>query len=335
MWTYSSCQVQGRGHIKNQIPCQDKTKTVFDKGTYVIALADGAGSARLAHYGATTVVDSITQLFVDSFEELYNEDDGRRVKLTIMEKLTDDLNNQTHLLACMLKDLASTMLVVAINNDRFIIAHIGDGVIGYLDGDHLKVASAPANGEHANETYFVTSREAISTMKIFKGEINNIAGFVIMSDGTEQSLYNKRENALSPAIIKLMRRNVLLDNCSMRSQLEVTFQNVIATRTHDDCSIALITREGSVLHPFADYGFAEKCDLYAKKQNGISAHKCVARYDAILTILQEPTTCAVLARKIHLRPKYTKRHLAYLCNLGLIKCRDGKFMTSIRASRRK
>ena len=88
------------------------------------------------------------------------------------------------------KDLAATMLVVAENNDRFIIAHIGDDVIGYLDGDVLKTASAPSNGEHANETYFVTSRDAINTMKLFKGSIKNIAGFVIMSDGTEQSLYS-------------------------------------------------------------------------------------------------------------------------------------------------
>ena len=63
MWSYSSCQVQGRGHSKNQIPCQDKTKAIFENGTYVISLADGAGSAKLSHYGAACIVESISALF--------------------------------------------------------------------------------------------------------------------------------------------------------------------------------------------------------------------------------------------------------------------------------
>lgn len=328
MWKYSSCEVQGRGHFKNQIPCQDKTKTVFKDGTYVIALADGAGSAKLSHYGAQCVVDSITDLLVSNFEELFGEEDGRQVKLSIIEKLTTDVNSQAEVLECIPKDLASTMLAVAIKDNRFIIAHIGDGVIGYLDGDSLKVASAPANGEHANETYFVTSRDAINTMKIFKGGMKDIAGFVLMSDGTEQSLYNKKTNTLSPAIIKLMRRNILLDDLSMRSQLEVTFRNVIATKTHDDCSIALIARENSILHPICDYSFAEKCELYGTRQNVKSTKKRIVRYDTILELLQDPITCAELSRKLHLKPEYTKRHLNHLCTLGLIKNKNGRYQVS-------
>lgn len=328
MWKCSSCEVQGRGHIKNQVPCQDKTKTTFDKGTYVIALADGAGSAKLSHYGATCVVDSITELFVENFEGLFCEEDGRQVKISIMEKLMADINSLAEQLECLPKDLAATLLVVAINDNRFIIAHIGDGVIGYLDGAVLKVASAPSNGEHANETYFVTSRDAINTMRIFKGSVKDIAGFVLMSDGTEQSLYNKQSNTLSPAIIKLMRRNILLDELSMRSQLEATFRKVIATRTHDDCSIALIARETSVLHPICDYSFGEKCELYGTKQDAKSTRRRIIRYDTILEVLQKPTTCAELSRKIHLKPEYAKRHLNHLCSLGLIRNNNGRYQVS-------
>lgn len=87
MWSFSSCQIQGRGHIKNHVPCQDKTKTIFENGTYVIALADGAGSAKLSHYGASCVVESIGDLFIHHFEDLYANEDGRQVKLAIMEKV--------------------------------------------------------------------------------------------------------------------------------------------------------------------------------------------------------------------------------------------------------
>ncbi len=325
MWSFSSCQVQGRGHIKNQVPCQDKTKTIFEDGTYVIALADGAGSAKLSHYGASCVVESISDLFIHHFEDLFANEDGRQVKLAIMEKVLTDINLKAEELSCAPKDLAATMLVVAENNDRFIIAHIGDGVIGYLDGDILKIASAPSNGEHANETYFVTSKDAINTMKLFKGSIKNIAGFVLMSDGTEHSLYNKKSNTISPAIIKLMQRNIILDKDAMCEQLDSTFKNVISTRTHDDCSIALLSRESGVLHPLYEFDFAEKCYLYGITGCDRRTIKRIARYDLILELLQKPSTCKAISDKIHLKPRYTERHLKKLCVMGLVKYTDGVY----------
>lgn len=325
MWSYSSCQAQGRGHIKNQIPCQDKTKTVFEKETYVIALADGAGSAKLSHYGASCVVESITELFVSNFEGLFANEDGRQVKLAIMNKVLEDINLKAEELSCTPKDLASTMLVVAVNDERFIIAHIGDGVIGYLDGEVLKIASVPSNGEHANETYFVTSRDAIQTMKLFKGHIKNIFGFVLMSDGTEQSLYNKKVNALSPAVIKLMQRNIVLEEKAMCEQLDSTFKNVIITKTHDDCSIALLSREGGILHSLRGFGIAEKCELYGINNHDRCAIKRTERYDLILDLLQKPSTCKMISNKIHLKPKYTKHHLNNLCSAGLVKYVNGVY----------
>ncbi len=325
MWNFSSCQVQGRGHIKNQVPCQDMTKITFENDTYVIALADGAGSAKLSHYGAACVVESITELLAWHFEELFANEDGRQVKMSIMEKVLTDINVKADELGCLPADLAATMLVVAVNNERFIIAHIGDGVIGYLDGCTLKIASAPSNGEHVNETYFVTSKDAINTMKLFKGAVNDIAGFVIMSDGTEQSLYNKKNNTLSPAVIKLMQRNLILDEKAMCEQLDATFKNVIRTRTYDDCSLALLSREIGILHSFERFSVSEKCDVYGIAGNDRSADKRIARYDLILELLEQPATCKTLSKKLYLKPKHTKRQLQRLCSVGLVKCANGVY----------
>ena len=41
-------------------------------------------------------------------------------------------------------------------------------------------------------------------MKMMKGQLNGITGFALMSDGTEESLYNKREKSLAPALKKIM-----------------------------------------------------------------------------------------------------------------------------------
>ena len=52
MWNSVQCAVQGRGHFKTDMPCQDKTNYLCKNETSVIALADGAGSATMSHFGA-------------------------------------------------------------------------------------------------------------------------------------------------------------------------------------------------------------------------------------------------------------------------------------------
>ncbi len=323
MWKYSSCAVQGKGHIRSQTPCQDKTLTVFRNGVYVISLSDGAGSAKLSHFGAECVVNSIADLLTSRFDELFEEPDGRVVKVTIMTWLLNSIQGEAESRACNKKDLASTLLAVAVKEERFIVAHIGDGVVGYLDGPQLKVASAPSNGEHANETYFVTSADAISKMKLFKGSIRDKAGFVVMSDGTEQSMYNKRTSTLSSAIIKLMQRNVLLDEKSMNSQLEQTFRDIISTKTHDDCSIAILARESPVLRPLKLLSETEKAELYKISPKEKNRTKRIKRYDSLVKILKTPQSCAAVSKKIHLKYQYTKRHLQHLCLIGLAVSENG------------
>lgn len=329
MWRLSSCEVQGKGHIKAQVPCQDKTKTSCKNDTYIISLADGAGSAKFSHYGALCVVNCISNLFEEQFEALYGIADGRQVKAAIMTQMMECIKAKAAELDCSIKDLASTLLAVAVKNDRFIIAHIGDGVIGYLDDSGLKVASAPNNGEHANETYFVTSSDAIASLVLIKGECKNISGFVLMSDGTEQSLYDKRTHALSKAIIKMLQRNALIENEVMQMQLQNTFENIISNNTHDDCSIALLSREQGIIRSIHSLSLEEKCGLYQIHSNDIHLKKRMDRYDEIINILKTPQTCKMISKKIHLCPKHTRKNLIRMVNAGLIK-RKNEFYYCIR-----
>lgn len=325
LWKLSSCAVQGRAHIKNGTPCQDKTLTSYTNGVYAICLSDGAGSARLSHFGAACVVNNICELLTTDFDSLYEKDDGREVKITIVNSITEAICKEADKRCCEPKDLAATMLAVAVKDNRFIIAHIGDGVVGCLKGSELKVISSPSNGEHANETYFVTSSGALNTMALFKGCINNISGFVIMSDGTEQSLYNKRNNTLSNAIIKIMQRNVLIKEETMTSQLEKTFQEIISTRTHDDCSIAILCRNSETLRTYDNLSTDEKCELFNIASWDNNKKKRIKRYEEILGILKAPHTCPEVAKIIHLKTRFTRNHLDSLCAAGIATVDKGKY----------
>lgn len=325
MWKSVCCEVQGTGHKKDCTPCQDKTFELAQNGVHVIALADGAGSAKLSHFGAERVVRAASEYILEHFQECLNCDDGRKVKQNLLEMIRSNLAEEAQVRECGICDLSSTLLLAATNEDNFILAHIGDGVIGYLDGDKLKVASMPDNGEFSNETIFVTSGEALSSMRLFKGELKNKDGFVLMSDGTEQSLYHKPSKTLAGVIIKLMHRTCLIGSKTMKAQLEDAFTSVISKNTQDDCSIAILARPSAMLRPIDTLDFKERQELYGIAKPEPCVHRRVNRYDAILVISETPCSLKQIARKIHLKPKYAKKHIDRLILLGLLVKRENLY----------
>ena len=318
MWKSVCCEMQGRGHIKTETPCQDKTKKLLRNGVHVIALADGSGSAKLSHFGAESIVESVSAFVANNFQKLVENTDGKQVKRDIMGELKRTLVEKSAELDCKVNDLASTLLLVAVHGDKYIIVHIGDGVVGYLDGSELKVASSPDNGEFANVTTFVTSNEALISMRLFKGDIKNISGFVIMSDGAEQSLYHKPTKTLANVTAKLMHRTCLISAEVMQAQLAETFSTVISRNTQDDCSIAILVRPFGMLRSLEDLSFGELRDLFQITTDNKLSRKRIARYDNIINFLLTPKTLKQISDEIHLKRKYTKRSLAKLQSLGLV-----------------
>lgn len=318
MWKSVCCEVQGTGHKKNCIPCQDKTFELVQNGVHVIALADGAGSASLSHFGAERVVRDASEYIAEHFRECLHRDDGRMVKQELLEMLQKGLSEEAKARKCSIHDLSSTLLLAAVNEDSFILAHIGDGVIGYLDKDKLKVASTPDNGEFSNVTTFVTSGEALTSMRLFKGELKNKDAFVLMSDGTEQSFYHKPSKTLAGVIVKLMHRTCLIGSEKMKAQLEDAFTSVISKNTQDDCSIAILARPSAILCPIDGLDFKERQELYEIAEPNRCVYRRVDRCDAILVISEAPCSLKQIAKRIRLKPKYTRKYVDRLISLGLL-----------------
>lgn len=316
MWNVIQCAIQGRGHIKSNTPCQDKTYSIITDSIQVIALADGAGSARLSHYGAETVTKFICSELNEKFYAYFADNDGVAVKQQLIEGLLKILNETAKQLNCEMKELASTLLFVAVKNEQFIIAHIGDGVIGYLKNNELKIASQPENGEFVNTTVFTTSKDAIMTMKLIKGSLGEIQGFVLMSDGTETSLYSKKERKLADVLKKIMQMSTIVSVDKVQEQLKQSFENVIINATTDDCSIAMLVKTNDAFKGYLNLDSKQKCKLLGI--NSGKSKKIIMRYDDILVYLQNKQSILQIARKIHLKPKYTKKYINRLCMLNFI-----------------
>ena len=327
MWNVIQCAAQGRSHIKSDIPCQDKTYSAFDNDTQVIALADGAGSAKLSHYGAETVTKFICSELTEKFDIYFSDNDGASVKQQLIEGMLKSLSKTANQLKCEIKELASTLLFVAIKNNQFIIAHIGDGVVGYLKNDEMKIASQSENGEFVNTTVFTTSKDAIMTMKLIKGSLGEIQGFVLMSDGTETSLYSKKERKLADVLKKIMQMSVIISVDKVQEQLEQSFENVIVNATTDDCSIAMLVKKNDDFKGYLQLDNQQKQKLLGL--NSSTSKKIIRRYDDILLYLQNNQSISQIARRIYLNQKYTKKYIDKLCMLNFIEKNGSCYHTII------
>lgn len=241
LWALTSAEIQGSGHKKNGIPCQDKTYCLEQNKVRIIALADGAGSAKLSHLGAENVVRCAARLFANEFDSLYGADDAG-VKREVASALKSSLCTLASKTDCQIRDLSSTLLVVAVKKNRFIALHIGDGVIGCLLRNKLVTLSEPDNGEFAHLTWFTTTSNLEEVIRVYRGDVSSISGFILMSDGVEPSLYDGKNSQLADAVINLFYCNAKYPKGEMTSMLEQSLQDVITKRTNDDCSVALLSR---------------------------------------------------------------------------------------------
>lgn len=240
-------QVRGHGHVRDGTPVQDRTKYLSRGGVQVLCLADGAGSASHSQFGAQAVVDEGCRLLVDRFAEFATSEGGAQVKVELLDQLLAKIASVATRHSVEPSDLASTFLCVAVSGDRFLGAHIGDGVIGYLKNGELKVISAPDNNEFANQTTFVTSGRAAESMRLFRGSLEGVAGFVLMSDGTGESLFNARTGQLAGACEKLIAAvgaapAELSKTSKHRKRWRRLMDLKIRSSTRDDCAIGILAR---------------------------------------------------------------------------------------------
>lgn len=326
MWHFLQCAVQGRGHRQSNLPCQDKTNCLYANGVYVAALADGAGSSRFSQEGAQAVCAHVCHDMTENFAAYFSQKDGALVKQKLLNDIQDCLNRLAEHLCCKREELASTLLIAAVSDEDFIMVHLGDGVIGYLKEGTLRIASYPDNGEFANTTVFTTSPNALSSIRIFKGKTTLIDGIVLMSDGTEMSLYDKAHRTLSPALKRIMQMNVYIQTDKLHTLLQSSFEHLVIQNTIDDCSIVIMSNDRNSFHGFNLLPAVQQREILCVSQHASAVR--IQRYCNILQFLQEKRTLHQTARYLHLKPKHTARHLQRLLSLNLIE-RQGAYYVTI------
>ena len=233
---------------KNKSKCDDNVYYIKNEFGIFVGLSDGAGSSINSHLGSLLSL-GLSELFLIS---LFKEKKcnplalNKKFKKILLENIKDTLiemvkmNNQDNNIN--IKNYAATLLFAQYieKYDRWIIGHLGDGVIGGIDNnENLIVISTPENGEFSNETFFFSDENAYKHLRFYW--VKGIKGIVMFSDGPEAALYDKKNKALAPALKNLFRwQSELKENFN-----EILQENlkIIASYTHDDCSILIIQKE--------------------------------------------------------------------------------------------
>ena len=201
-WTTATASVIGKSHIENNLPCQDASRIKrLSLNCGVAIVADGAGSCKHSQQGSKILTEKGVLLFAKNLgksaflrrKRVLRKDHWRRIVLKCFNHLRHELSEYSITNGYTLKDLSSTMIVLAYSPWGIMVAHVGDGRAAYTNSDlDWKPLFTPFSGSEAGTTVFFTSKAVWGNPdKYIKTAVVNdhITGFSLLSDGMEKSSF--------------------------------------------------------------------------------------------------------------------------------------------------
>jgi hypothetical protein len=234
---------QGRRHEADGVECQDAIARSAKGRHIAIALCDGAGSARLSARGAAATADATVRHLLVHFDDLV-AGGLPRASLSITENLQRTLRRVAQRHSARLEDLACTLLFAVTDGACLLFGQLGDGRVGVRDaetGSWRPVLTA-SKGEFLNETTFVTSRRAKESLQLGLEPASRFTACMLMSDGAEESLFNRATQTLAPAVETIAGWVASHPTAKVEAALRQQLQTLLRAKTFDDVAIACISR---------------------------------------------------------------------------------------------
>lgn len=307
-----SAAVQGLSHEREGVPCQDAVHHVQRDGVTVVALADGAGSARYAEPGAENVVRGTCDLLGRSFDKL-SAMESPAAAAVIVRYLLRRLRPIARKLSTNIRELASTLSFVAVKQGRYLAGNLGDGVLGCEVNGQLEVLCHPQRGEFINQTYFVTGEYAAEQLEIKKGGSEDISAFFLMSDGTAEVFYHRRSGVLGRGLGQVSSWIESYPAKQLARQLQVNLREQLRERTDDDCSLTVLRHLSFPLDSLRAKSIVYQCDFL----DSGSVRGAANRFRVLEDLLGEPSGDSVILpdRSRSLSKRTVQQHTRALFSL--------------------
>lgn len=223
----------------------------------VVAVADGAGSARHSAIGA----ERVCQYFAACAETYWRKaqlaeavagtslaaDVGRDaadVGAAIFHHVLQGVLREAEHMGIEPMELASTLVgAVLLPNEAFFF-QLGDGAAVVRQGDGYEVAIEPVETEFVNTTYFITSPGAAEQVRVrtISGSVQEVALF---SDGLQGLVMHPMSNEPHATFFETVFRTLRVEGRDEASQTwlaNMLASDMVTSRTDDDTSIVIAKR---------------------------------------------------------------------------------------------
>lgn len=255
-WKSCGVRAQGKDHIASGVTCQDNVAELAQNGVHAIALSDGGGSRKYSEVGSEHATKAACALLCARFDEIYarlEEIDAAgaqaprkllALRLEILDVVLGALRAQVTAERTM-RDFGCTLQFAAVKDGRYIVGHVGDGVIAglYQRGlsRRVQVLSHPENGDNPNVTFFITDHDAKDHLRMGHGECRQLEGILMMSDGPEEVLYS--QGGMHQNTAKLFDNFRGVPRAEYAAALTKFLTGNIARHSFDDLSLNLLYLE--------------------------------------------------------------------------------------------
>ncbi|MCC6620909.1 MAG: protein phosphatase 2C domain-containing protein [Deltaproteobacteria bacterium] len=252
-WKVVAASVIGADHVRAAMPNQDAARVQIvahpDGERLVVAVADGAGSARHAEVGARLACETAVAWLASEVMIVDDATLGGRLVAAVQAAIAEAAATS----GTTPRDHACTLLAAVVAPDWAAFVHVGDGgiVIAEPTSGSFGWIFWPDKGEHANETSFVTGASAASDLAVAwrRGAVDEVALF---SDGLERLALDFQAKTAHPSFFGPMFaavRALPAGDEGERLAAERDLAGFLGSarvneRTSDDKTLVLATRRG-------------------------------------------------------------------------------------------
>ncbi|EAW37528.1 PP2C family serine/threonine-protein phosphatase [Lyngbya sp. PCC 8106] len=245
-WQIVSASVRGTSHEKFDLPCQDAHcyKRLSDN-LLILAVADGAGSARLSEIGSKVAVETAVNTLAQMIDLPFSSPEEIDWKGRLMNSLNAAkmaVEAEASVQDVEIRELATTLILVLATSNFIAVAQVGDGAAVVEDkAGKIEAITQPEQGEYLNETKFLIGFNAVETsqIKVWEGEPTHLA---IFSDGLQMlALKMPEATPHRPFFSPLFKFvSMITDQQDAQEQLESFLRSPRVTeRTDDDLTLIL------------------------------------------------------------------------------------------------
>jgi hypothetical protein len=206
----------------------------------IVALADGAGTARFAEVGARLAIEAVVRRLKRQFRTLLRMAD-HDAKHILIDAIRQRFAVQADSDGAAPSDYACTLLFAATDGRQWLLGQIGDGRIGVQTrGGAWRALPLSTRGEFHNETVFVTSSNALDAFQMMRVADETFAACILMSDGAEEALFQRASGSFAPAVSSMVNWVGTYPQGMVQHALAKNLRELIRKKTQDDVSVAIL-----------------------------------------------------------------------------------------------